>query len=663
MNRVRHVGKSWSASFMAGRSTRRVFRYVDKKTMEKVEGVGSFVGRLVDLSSGEHVGEIVVEWLISGDIEATFPPMEVGRYAIAIDHFGQNGEVSRFLDGFAGYLSPEYVIQEIIDGEDVIITVCCEDSTREVYALSGDAAKYTAEEAIKAAEEAKKSAERAAAAKNEALEALKAAKAFMESFNEALLDCIEVIDNYLYIGGVNTKHYLKGEDGITPHIGSDGYWYLGDKCLDVKAGGRDGITPHITADGFWAIGDKVTEVRAHGRDGLDGDKVRRIIVSSYSEIPQPDWDNFNPEDFRGVYYYIRMGDYFDVYAWLETADTGSWVKIGEVNDIATSILYGLVKLGTDIVVRGGCAVGVNGEGQLSVPKSDIAYPGVGKVGNLDLVKNDCAKVGLSSDGTYCVQAAAIDSLGVCKVSTSEELTLSNGGVIGFGSNKGLLARKATLHNFGTVKLGSQFGQSNPVPYLVGIGATEDGRLANNYAYGGALQHRKPNEWQGRMEWLDAAIAANESYFGDMYYSGLLTSRQFSQSSNKGLVLLSATETASLLEPLPGGVFIASGIDDEREDAVLTASAIKAYLEEVYCKKEESATRDVITEVVNDSLAPYAQISWVQNNFASKSSINEVTRGKMNSHPGVAESFYVIPASERDKIQELAPTDFYILYQD
>ena len=275
MSREEHVGREWSVSLVAGREKRRVMRWVDKVTGEKKRGSGSFVGRF----EGEDTA-IVCNWLEDGDIEVIFPAMGEGRYAFAIDFSGNDGRVERFLSGWVGYLAPESVIKGITGEEDPVTIVCMGEHSSEVWTLAGEAIDYSAQEAIKAAE-------RAEEARDSVLEKLSVAQAFMLSFNEALYNSISVVNNELYVGGKSTGHYLKGEDGVTPHIGLDGYWYAGEKKLsDRPAFGKDGITPHITSDGYWAFGDFKTNVKAEGRDGLDGSAVRMILVDSYEDIPQ-----------------------------------------------------------------------------------------------------------------------------------------------------------------------------------------------------------------------------------------------------------------------------------------------------------------------------------------------------------------------------------------
>lgn len=75
----------------------------------------------------------------------------------------------------------------------------------------------------------------------------------------------------------------KGEDGVTPHVGDDGYWWIGSKRTDVKAQGEkgeDGVSPHIDEEsGNWFIGEEDTHIPAtgpqgNGEDGADGTSFR-----------------------------------------------------------------------------------------------------------------------------------------------------------------------------------------------------------------------------------------------------------------------------------------------------------------------------------------------------------------------------------------------------
>ena len=95
-------------------------------------------------------------------------------------------------------------------------------------------------------------------------------------------------DGYWYFGsektsykatGANGKDGEDGADGVTPSIGEDGYWYFGDEKTDYKAvgadgqngkDGKDGVTPHIGEDGYWYFGTEKTDYKAVGADGQDG---------------------------------------------------------------------------------------------------------------------------------------------------------------------------------------------------------------------------------------------------------------------------------------------------------------------------------------------------------------------------------------------------------
>lgn len=93
----------------------------------------------------------------------------------------------------------------------------------------------------------------------------------------------------------------KGEDGITPHIGSNGNWYIGSTDTGISAKGTkgdNGVTPHIGANGNWYIGSTDTGISAkgmqgepgkNGEDGKDGDSG--VFVSETESATPPDSAN------------------------------------------------------------------------------------------------------------------------------------------------------------------------------------------------------------------------------------------------------------------------------------------------------------------------------------------------------------------------------------
>ena len=76
-----------------------------------------------------------------------------------------------------------------------------------------------------------------------------------------------------WIGTTDTGVKAKGEDGEdgkTPYVGTNGNWWIGTSDTGVIARGSDGLTPRIGTNGNWWIGSTDTGVKAAGRDGYDG---------------------------------------------------------------------------------------------------------------------------------------------------------------------------------------------------------------------------------------------------------------------------------------------------------------------------------------------------------------------------------------------------------
>lgn len=266
------------------------------------------------VAHGDGRGELVAVLPVEHDgmdnaVRLTVPELECGHYWWELRATDAVGKVCRLLYGTLSALSSVEIAQLGNAGQEA--------SLRELAVQVGggyaaplvlrwqacSVAGSLAAEAARCAQRAEEAAARAEAEAGSVLGALGAAQAFVASFDAALRESVRVVNNYLYVGGYNTGHYLKGDDGMTPHIGTDGFWYAGAKRIsDRPAFGQDGITPHITPDGFWAFGDWKSAVRAEGRDGLDGAAVRRILVECYEDIPQS-----GETCHGGFLYYVPAG--------------------------------------------------------------------------------------------------------------------------------------------------------------------------------------------------------------------------------------------------------------------------------------------------------------------------------------------------------------------
>ena len=79
----------------------------------------------------------------------------------------------------------------------------------------------------------------------------------------------ESLKDYMPEDGVD------GKDGLTPTIGSDGYWYIGDKKTEYKAAGKDGVDGAPGKDG--APGQD-------GKDGVNGRDGASITITSTNKV-------------------------------------------------------------------------------------------------------------------------------------------------------------------------------------------------------------------------------------------------------------------------------------------------------------------------------------------------------------------------------------------
>lgn len=121
-------------------------------------------------------------------------------------------------------------------------------------------------------------------------------KVTKDNFSQ-LLDAVKGEINNAIEDAVASGEF-KGDDGVTPHIGSNGNWYIGDTDTGISAKGAkgdNGITPHIGDNGNWYIGTTDTGISAKGvkgdpgENGKDGDSG--VFVSETASATPPESAN------------------------------------------------------------------------------------------------------------------------------------------------------------------------------------------------------------------------------------------------------------------------------------------------------------------------------------------------------------------------------------
>ena len=618
-------------------------RFFRAGTTEGVDLSGAaFMGRATERMTGTVVDLPVEHGSEKGALYLTVPELRADEFEYELYATDSAGEVQRMLYGTMTAISSEHAAS-LADSakqtaqrtllarlpDEVISPLELRWSgssvTQKAAQDAADSARE-AQEALDEMEQVRKDAEDAVKQAQDALGKLNALDARLAEVEGHITSAIvpNPVTNTWWICGSNTGYQVTGDPGKSPRLSAVGTWMIWNvetqewDDTEISAAGEDGHSPYVNAAGHWCTWNVLTgEYRdtglpAAGKDGIDGARVRRIIVPGKDHIPQSG-ETCN----GGFYYYCPWYDeandrHFDVYAWLESDDgSGSWVCVGEANDIATAEIYGLVRLGTDTTVQDGAPVGNDAAGQLSVPHADFTTPGTVRLATADVLAEGGA-VGFDAEGRMVAQPAAYGRYGTMKPSAN---TVPGTWCIGINSDGTAGVNWAGLHSAGVVKLGSKFGQSNPIPYQQGVGATEDHKLANNLVFGGALQHMSPSAWGSKhMDWLDSQMSKTPEWFGDAYYLGLATSGQFTQSQTGGLELQSAA--ADLL----AGVFLASSMTDGRGNAVPGAAMVLEHLDECYYKKEFLFTK----EEVNSVLRQYVTKVYADSTFAGKTELDDLS---------------------------------------
>ncbi len=611
---------------------------------------------------------------LAGRVSLVIPPLPEGRHRFEVVATNDAGESSTLVHGWIGAFSMIYQ-QDVANCHDRTLRVIVPEREGDLLLVgwqASSAAMIAAEQAKAWAGDAQESAESvgdiieraetAVETAEEAVDKLDVVDAKIALFDDKIASAVipNPHTNTWWIAGKDTFVPVTGEDGKSPQISNVGTWMLWDEELysyvdsGEKAVPDDGKSPYISPLGTWVTFDPLegwidTGVQAQGVNGLNGVSMRRVMIESVDELPEG--------EELGVYYYIlNAQDAFDVYAWLETPDgAGSWVMIGEANDIATAEVHGIVKLGTDALIEQGAAVGNDESGGLSVPLASIDTAGAVVISFNDVIESG-ATIGFDEAGKLRVRTATMQDYGSVLLSMS---ATAQDGCIGLMANGMIGTRRATLYQPGTIKLGSSIGQVNPQPYIIGVGATSDGQIANNILRKGAIQHQRMGGWTAHgMDWLDESAASNPAYYtAEDYYLGLAHTAQFSQSEGEGLELLSASSS------MIAGVYIATSISDTRPEAVMSASGMSAHLSENYYTKTQVYTKSETLDADN------VVKNWVSSNYVSKTSLEalgyatkqELAQGlatKMNTTPTVTR-IEALSKAEFDALPARDATTLYI----
>lgn len=124
--------------------------------------------------------------------------------------------------------------------------------------------------------------------------------------------------------------------------------------------------------------------------------------STHSYVPQMVWLSAQVAELGSLSGGVdALPARYAVYAWCVQNASEGWVCVGEANDLATAEVAGLVKLGTDVVVKAGAVVGLDANGQMVVPRATLGDYGAVKAGSYITQVNDRPyqqAVGLTVEG-------------------------------------------------------------------------------------------------------------------------------------------------------------------------------------------------------------------------------------------------------------------------
>lgn len=519
---------------------------------------------MYEQTDGSHVTLVLQHGVTAGVLDLALPKMEAGEYPYIITFTDSSGEVGQLLYGVLTVMSTlraEEIVADANAAQKRVLQVTAgslHDGPLELrWAASSVAAVYA------------RQAREAALGLEDVREQVREFRVFVADWltNMETFLVMNPETQTIWVNGYDTGQPYRGEAGKAPRVNAYGFW-------------------EVFIDGQWVT----LPYHAEGKDGLDGTQVRRVLLGSRAELPTA--------EERGVYYYTpkASGSGYDMWCWLDNA---GWVCFGgDPYGIATETSLGLVQLGTNQTVTSGAPVGLNAMKRMMVAMATTSVAGVMKPSS-DVVSDAGGGTHFNASGNLLTDVATYAVFGSVKLSESGVLT--EGGVIGIDANGRLIAKRATTGNFGVIKLGTSYPTNPGDGYRVGIGEFR-GEICTAFVPRGALRHWRPDTWSGKMDWVNDVSWPSQ----DSYYTCILTSEQFSQTEEKGLVLLPASRTGDMV----GGVRVARNVEDAGSDVVLPATMVREHFarkkgmltrEEVVLKSDPYIAGIVLTEDEYNSL--------------------------------------------------------------
>lgn len=119
-------------------------------------------------------------------------------------------------------------------------------------------------------------------------------------------------NGHWYVGSTDTGVSAKGEAGLSPYIGNNGNWWVGTTDTGVAPKGADGLSPHIGNNGNWWIGNSDTNVQAMGQNGSNG-------ISAY-ELWKKDVESGKVTGKNGEKWPVGKNTVEDFYDYLRGSD-------------------------------------------------------------------------------------------------------------------------------------------------------------------------------------------------------------------------------------------------------------------------------------------------------------------------------------------------------